>query len=461
MIKNRWTKTAALAVLAALAGVAGYLAAARCESKEEGQISGGMPELETEGGQSLELPSRYDCRDDGKAPGIKSQGGRGTCWALTATSALEASLMPGEHKVFSADHFSLNNGFEAPQKEGGDYKMIMAYLSGWYGPVYESDDPYGDDKTADNIPARVHVQQITLLEGKKQEEFKRAVLQSGPVQTSLYMDRKATAKALPYYNAQTCAYYYTEKKSLNHDVLILGWDDEFPASSFKTDPGMDGAFICQNTWGKSFGDDGVFYVSYADANAFTTGLVYSRVESPGNYSRIYQNDVCGWQGRQGYDSPECWFAGVFTAQSAEKLSAAGFYSLGNHTEYEIYIVHEFKNEDSFIHKKYLTGGTIEGMGYYTIDLPMKEELAEGERFAVAVHVTTPGVDKPVAVELKKDSYTQNVTTENKESYISLTGGSWENTQEDFETNICLKAYTDVNGEDGIEVNSMTEEDILP
>ena len=415
-----------------------------------GVMAAGSTAADDQDKRDLVLPDKYDCRDEGIMPVVKSQGGRGTCWAITATSALEAALMPEEHKIFSADHFTLQNGFEIAQKEGGDYKMIMAYLSGWYGPVYEEDDPYGDDITAEDIPARIHVQQVNLLEGESLARFKQMVYTYGTVQISLHMDRRTTAKALPYYNEETCAYYYPDKESSNHDVLILGWDDSFPASAFKTDPGLDGAFICQNTWGDSFGDHGIFYVSYADANAFTSGLAYARVESAANYDNIYQNDVCGWQGRQGYDMPECYFAGVYTARGNEELSAAGFYSLGRHTDYEIYVVHDFRDESSFLHKKYLTEGEIDGMGYFTIDLPEKELLAEGERFAVVVHVKSPGVDKPAAVELKKDAYTANVTTEGKESYISLSGGEWENTQEDFGTNICLKAYTDIAGENEAE-----------
>jgi len=67
-------------------------------------------------------------------------------------------------------------------------------------------------------------------------------------------------------------------------------------------------------------------------------------------------------------------------------------------------------------------------------------LEEGERFAVIVRIETPGADKPVAVELRKDSYTANVTLEGRESYLSRKGEVWENTQEKYGTNVCLKVF---------------------
>ena len=73
-----------------------------------------------------ELPSKYCSAEDGRRPVVKSQGGYGTCWALAATSALEASLLPKTHVIFSADHMALNNAFSVTLNDGGDYRMAMA-----------------------------------------------------------------------------------------------------------------------------------------------------------------------------------------------------------------------------------------------------------------------------------------------------------------------------------------------
>ena len=387
------------------------------------------------------LPASYDARDAGKQPVVRSQGNLGTCWALVATSALEAALMPETHLLFSADHMSLNNGFQITQNDGGDYMMAMAYLSGWHGPVLEDEDPYGDGCSPEGLTAAVHVQEMQLLEGMGTDEIKQMIWRYGPVQTSLYLDRRSTSQALDYYNKETCAYYDPDKQTCIHDILILGWDDTFSRENFKIRPEHDGAYVCQNSWGEDFGDNGVFYVSYEDANIAEGGLAYTKVEPADNYDKIYQTDVCGWQGLQGYDKESCYFANVYTAQEDETLEAAGFYTTGADTSYEVYVVKNFQDPISFDEKQLVASGSQKNKGYYTVPFVKPTELEAGERFAVVVKITTPGAEKPVAVELHKDQYTETVTLDGKEGYLSLYGTAWEYTEEKFGTNVCLKAYT--------------------
>lgn len=389
------------------------------------------------------LPIRYDAREKEQIPMIKSQGKLGTCWALTVTSALEAVWMEQsqQHLVFSADHMSLQNGFQITQDEGGDYLMAMAYLSGWYGPVLEEEDPYGDGDSPEGLTAEIHVQEMQLLEGMTREEIKTWIRDCGPVQTSLYMDRRVTSEKEAYYNEETFAFYYPEKETPTHDVLILGWDDQYPRENFKIAPERDGAYICQNTWGETFGDKGIFYVSYEDPNIACGGVVYTKLEANDNYDRIYQTDVCGWQGQQGYDQEDCYFANVYTAAGEELLEAVGFYTTDRDSAYEIYAVNNFAGEESFADRKLLKSGKIQNSGYFTIELEEPVELQVGERFAVVVKLVTPGAKNPAVVEMKKDVYTETVTLEGKEGYLSCDGENWENTEEKFQTNVCLKAYT--------------------
>lgn len=416
------------------------------EAAQDNTVSWFFPEA-----ADIPLPQRWYAGDYGRKPVVQYQGRYGTCWALAAVSALEAALLPERHLVFSADHMARQNAFTVDLNEGGDYLMSMAYLSGWQGPVTVEEDPYGDGYSPSGLSPAVHVQEIQVLQDAPDRQIKEAVRQYGAVQTSLYMSRETIApgdgEASSFYNKDARAYYYPESRTPNHEVIILGWDDNFPGDLFPESPGQNGAFICQNTWEEGFEGDGVFYVSYADPNLAETGILYTRVEPTDNYAKIYQNDDCGWQGRQGYEQETCWFANVYTAGASESLAAVGFYATGVDTSFDLYLTEEFSGVESFARKQFLQSGTLQNAGFYTVDLETPQPLEEGERFAVMVCVRTPGTGTPVAVEYRADQYTQNVVTEGREGYLSPDGIRWENTEELFGTNVCLKAYTRENDGD--------------
>ena len=319
--------------------------------------------------------------------------------------------------------------------------MTMAYLNGWQGPVTEEEDPYGDGYSPGNLSPAVHVQEIQLLDGAARQEIKEAVQKYGAVQTSLYMSRETVLPETGYYNEWTAAYYDPQEETQNHEILILGWDDSFSRFLFAQTPDQDGAFICQNSWGEDFGNQGIFYVSYADANIARTAMTYTKIEPADNYDRIYQTDDCGWRGRQGYDDGECWFANVYRAGEGEQLAAAGFYAVGEDTFYELYLVETFSGTADFSKRRLLKRGTFRWSGYYTVELSEEIPLREGERFALLVHINTPDVKNPVAVEYRGDPDAKNVTTDGKYGFISRDGNDWDHTEEKYGSNVCLKAYT--------------------
>lgn len=150
------------------------------------------------------------------------------------------------------DHMTLCNGFNMTQNDGGEYTMGMAYLAAWKGPVYEKDDPYGDNQTNEDLTAVKHVQEMQIIESKDYEKIKEAVFKYGGVQTSIYNALRSSQSSSPYYNKSTDAYCYIGTEKPNHDVVIVGWDDSYSKDNFNTDLEGDGAFICQNSWGDNF-----------------------------------------------------------------------------------------------------------------------------------------------------------------------------------------------------------------
>lgn len=387
------------------------------------------------------IPTKYDLREKDRVAKVRNQGIYGTCWAFAALGAMESALLPEVSEQYSADHMTLNNGFNLTQNDGGEYTMGMAYLAAWKGPVYEKDDPYGDNKTDESLTAVKHVQEMQIIDGKDYEKIKEAVFKYGGVQTSIYNALRSSQSHSSYYNKKTNAYCYIGTEKPNHDVVIIGWDDSYSKENFTVDLEGDGAFICQNSWGEGFGDDGVFYISYYDTNIGTHNVVYTGIEETDNYDHIYQSDLCGWIGQLGYNKESIYGANIFTANSSENLVAAGFYATGKDSQYELYIVREFEDEKSFGNMIPVASGKLSNAGYYTISFNEGILVEAGERYAVILHIITPNAVHPMAIEYDADDTTKDVILDDGESYISSNGFNWVKAETVQECNLCIKAFS--------------------
>lgn len=387
------------------------------------------------------VPNKYDLRERKRVSKVRNQGSNGTCWSFAALSAMESVLLPEERWAFAVDHMTLMNGFNLTQQDGGEYTMGMAYLASWRGPVLGAEDPYGDGKTTEDLEAVKHVQEMQVIAAKDYEKIKEAVFKYGGVQTSIYNALRSAKAKSQYYNPDTSAYCYIGTEKPNHDVVIVGWDDNYPKENFSVDLEGDGAFICQNSWGSSFGERGFFYISYYDTNIGTHNVTYTRIEETDNYDNIYQSDLCGWIGQLGYNKESIFGANIFTAESDEVLKAASFYATGKNTEYELFIVPNFNNEKSFDKRISVASGKLGNAGYYTIDFEREIKVDAGTQYAVVLNITTPDAVHPLAIEYVADKATANVILTDGEGYISANGNDWENVKEVIDCNLCIKAFS--------------------
>ena len=411
----------------------------------------------------IELPVRYDYRENGRQSIIKDQSDVKTCWSMASTSALETSVRPQSNAVFSADHLIHNNPYGTETDNGGNYCMSMAYFLGWKGPVSEEDDPYGDDFSPEGLSSIFHVQDICMLDrydytrlweldptedaaeiaeglDRMRSDIKKMVYRYGAVETGIHFDMEDPLAGSDSYNYETNAYYYTGDEPENHEVIVIGWDDDYPAGNFLVPPEGNGAYICQNSWGERFGENGVFYVSYYDESICNVCICYTGVEGSDNYDNIYQYDECGWTGQLGYGDEPAYFANVYTAEKNEEVLSCGFYSMGSESEYSIFFVHDFSDESDLKTVEPVACGKLSQRGYHTIPFNISKEVYAGERFAVIVKIKTEDCTNPVAAEIISDSSGVLVDI-NGTGYISANGETWENTESDQNCDLCLKVYT--------------------
>ena len=390
------------------------------------------------------LPSSYDLRTKDKLTAIRDQGACGSCWAFGAYSSLESYLKPTETTDFSEQHLIDWHGFDNGPCVGGQIYMSVAYLTRWDGPVYESDDPY-HYLSPKSVAPKKHVQNVVFLPGRTSATdnaaIKQALMDYGAIDASYY------ASCDSCYNSTYKSYYYSGTERSDHEVAIVGWDDNFDKNKFETPAPGNGAFIFRNSWGTIWGESGYGYVSYYDS-VFASDDICAAVmsEKTTNYSGVYQYDPLG-QVSSYYSATKgtAWGANIYTASSNSPIAAVGFYALSTNTAYQLYVYTGVSSDNPVSGTLQASkSGTIALPGFYTIALPSLVSGSAGQKFSVVIKLTTPGNDYPVAIERYESGYSSKATSSPGQSFMSDDGTKWADlitVWPSDSANVCLKAYT--------------------
>ena len=350
---------------------------------------------------------------------------------------------------------------------GGNYLIASAYLARWDGAVAEDEDPYPkfvEDPTGmyqedlyKKAAAAQHVQDIEWIPPKKNaldnNEIKAAVTKYGAVYT--LMNNEYDHFTHDYLN-----YYYDDyidpddyrnnpENYPGHAVSVVGWDDNYPSSNFDVTPPGNGAFICRNSWGTWVGDNGYFYVSYYDQRLcrFDFNAVVTGVSDTASYNTVYQYDPFGPLGFINYIDM-IYISNVFPEQGRtldrdEELNAVSFYTYNKRTPYEVYVITDYKNSDSFSKLPApVAAGELNSIGYHTVELAQPITLSAGTRFAVVVKYSSDENNPAVFTEEPYDGYAPNANANSDESYMSYDSEYWYDLTGWIPgTNFCIKAFT--------------------
>lgn len=390
------------------------------------------------------LPSNYSLVDEGYVTPVKNQANGGNCWAFAILGSLESCILKATGQTIILSDGNMKNlaslysiyGWDMDTNKGGYDSMGLCYMTSWLGPVLESDDLYDDKDVLSGVfDSVVHIQNILYL---KRDNFtdnyaiKKAIMDYGAVCTPIYMTASYDSSLGAY------AQYFSGSHSLDHAVVIVGWDDDIKISKA---PGK-GAWIVRNSWGPNWGNDGYFYVSYYDTTCARVGvgdaLCTFILNDTINYEKNYQYDIPGITDYFYNTTSTVWYKNVFTSTEDEILAGVSTY-FDTYTSWNVSVLVNgvLKSEKS---------GSSPA-GYFTIPLDNFIQLNAGDVFEVIFKITVDedaGVPISEAMSLNNYFYKENI------SFISYDGENWVdfyNLSGDYPGHYylsqvaCIKAFT--------------------
>ena len=195
---------------------------------------------------SAALPSYFDWRYDG-VTSIKNQRNCGACWAFAVAGAFESALKIngwGELDLSEQQLISCNDkGYDC---SGGWFDAAYNLVTN-YGSIAEACMPYHHNDTDPCIQNQCGVvarASSWQFYNSDVNSLKTAVMRS-PVSVAMVVQDDF------YYYSGGC-YNSNASGSVNHGVLIVGWDDN----------ACGGAWIIKNQWGKNWGINGYAFIKY-------------------------------------------------------------------------------------------------------------------------------------------------------------------------------------------------------
>ncbi|MEE1151471.1 MAG: lectin like domain-containing protein [Methanobrevibacter sp.] len=246
------------------------------------------------------------------------------------------------------------------------------------------------------------------------------------------------------YNTETYAQYVNVSVAPNHDVSIVGWDDNFPKEKFLTPPPGNGAWIVKNSWGSGWGDNGYLYVSYYDQSLLpyvpgsigtsATAIIF---ENTVPYNKNYQYDIV-WAGSFVPSNGTISYMNVFEALDDDLIAAVGTYFNRSDVNYKVEI---YVNDELRLTQE----GVSPFVGYHTIKLDEYIPIKKGDVFkAVMTSDAMPGVDFTET----RLHYSRNI------SFFSYDGENWIDCYTE-EAIASLKVYTVADDSKIIENENIT------
>ncbi len=356
--------------------------------------------------------SSYDSRDYGLVTNVKDQGSSSLCWAYSAISASETSILKsGIDSNASSDTLSLSptsigygrhnrpadplnnvNGEASGVNwltSSGESQHAGILMSQWWGPISNS------------LPASTNAYENNLYKLKNMitiyndntfynfdtriSEMKKAIAKYGAI-TFSYNNLRET----PYYNPkrETGNTYYL------HACTIIGWDDSISADHFVPSGTVkNGGWLVKN----SYSSLPYFWLSYECTSSNIYAFDFSNKDGY-DYNYFYDDSLNG-----GFteDLKTQYVANIYEAKNStstkdEYLKAVNIAFACKNTTATVDIYTNLADDSNpeSGELKATKHQTFEQSGYRTIELDNLVKIESGEKFSIVVRLSSASSSSP-------------------------------------------------------------------
>lgn len=414
-------------------------------------------------------PGTYNAYEEEFVTDVKNQRNTSLCWAFSLASNLETSLLTRGQKYYDLSEEQLayfwanrvndplgntpNDKITRTQSDyhgTGNGRVASFFLSTWSGMTTEEKVPF--QSSAVTWPDSLAYDTSAYMEDAifsqyTVERTKQLLMEYNSVSAMIYMLDN-------YYYPDTASYSCPQSGLVNHAVTIVGWDDTYSKENFPSASGVnnDGAWIVKNSYGKNWGKNGYFYLSYEDKSI--TNLVSNTAVTtpayPNNY--FYDGAAAGTVTFPGNTINNGYYvSNIFKATAGngkdEELGEIVTAVPQDNTDFQIQVYTDLKNTSD------PTSGTpayAEPVDYtqplagiHTIHLNTPVKIPQGTFYSVVIRI--PDGSNKFYVEKTTTStswFTATAGIDPDQSFFSTSGKKWYDAG-NHQYNCCfsVKAHT--------------------
>lgn len=382
------------------------------------------------------FPPVYDLRDEGYPFPAMDQDVCHMGYALAGTEQFQAAIWKRDKRtvLFSVNQAKECNWWELNKEsnpcEWGEM-IDLVNLFSTQGVSAESCNPLfiGDGVCKQDCPALYHLsgwQRLSTAQIAPEETIKQAVLNYGPVYTKL----NTALSGYFLYRGSQVLYDSASFPTVNHAVLIVGWDDT------RQHAGGSGAWIIKNSHGTGWGDGGYGYVAYGSGGIGKESSVITAWAENDAHENLYYYDAAGFthqtvppgNNRDGY------MMALFTPQRNEVIKQIELWT-NDAAVVSVSVYDRFSNGELKDLIFTLADVSLPAAGYHIIPVPTPVEWAASDEIAVTAFIRNQTNSFPLAL----DRYSPMIVGKN---WYSKDGIVWQPFEEDgLSGNVGLRLRT--------------------